>query len=135
LVNLEEYKNQDFRGTITESYTLPLNDFLKTPEKIEAFRKGIKKLPKRLKTDEEKKEYIDRMMNADVLSVTAELTLQDKVYTIDEFFTIPTPIGWARSKIKAFREKNDLPLQTPEWVGEVVRVEQDKNGYLCFMEK
>jgi len=135
MVNLEKYKQTEkMEGVIKALSEMTLRAFLETEEKIKAFCKGMTKFPKNVTTEAEKEQYRQDRLDGNVLVVSYAVTMDDKVYTNSEFLNLPTPIGWGRSKLKAFKEKNDLPSDTNKWLHEKIRVTINKDGYLRLME-
>ena len=93
---------------------MTLRNYLETPEKIKAFKKGMSKLPKNLDGATQKaiEEYKDARLDNDVLVISYEINTGERTYTNREFFGLPTIVGWGRSKLKVLREKNDLTYDT-----------------------
>lgn len=134
MVNLEAYKAESWKGQITSVEQQKLRDFLETPEKIQAFKDGMTRYPKSVKTEKQREEYRETRIDTTVLVIGYHVVLNDKEYNNKEFFNIPTITGWGRSKLKAFREKNDLSFNTEEWKGKPITVSINKDGYLRLLE-
>lgn len=134
MVNLEEIKMEQFEGIISQVVEMSLRDFLETPEKVSAFKKGMTKYPRNINTEKERENYRNLRLDSTVLVIYYSVETKDRTYNNKEFLNIPNSVGWSRSKVKAFREKNNLPMKTEEWVNKKIRVELNKDGFLKLLE-
>jgi hypothetical protein len=134
MVNLQEYKNEKFKGVITEVREEPLRVYLETDEKIKAFKKGMSKLPDNVNTPDEIELYKETRLDSTVLVLEVEIKTTEKTYNFSEFFNIPRITGWGRSKLKIVKEKNDLPDKTENWLNKEVTATINKDGYFRLVE-
>lgn len=131
--NLEAFKSDRFEGIILKTEDMVLKDYLGTPEKIEAFKKGITQYPSNLETEKQKADYRDARLEGEVTVVTYSIESQGKKMENSEFFNIPKITGWGRSKLKSVRDMNNLPYDTTQWKGMKVFVYINKDGYLRLL--
>lgn len=135
MVNLEQYKQDKFVGTIDNVETMTLRKYLEDKERIESFKRGMTRFPKNLKTNKEIEDYKEARLDSDVLVLSYSVVVNDKVISNREFFGIPTITGWGRSKLKVVKEKNDnLPSKTEDWKNQQVKVIINKDGFLRLIE-
>lgn len=137
--NYEGFKVQKFKGVITEIQDMTLRNYLATPEKIEAFKKGMTQFPSHIDTERKKETFKEARLDSTVTSVkysveyTDNLTGEIKKVDTSEFFNIPTILGWGRSKVGKVREINNLDYDTSRWLNASVDVFINKQGYLRLL--
>ncbi len=127
MVNLEKYKNSFFPGVIENTRMQVLKDYL--GDNLDAFMDGAKQFPDNVKTKDEKRKYMEKRVEATVLVVEYSAEIEGKKTTNQDFLNIPQVTGFGKSKLSAFREKNDLPWDTEQWKGKPIKT-YPVNGFL-----
>ena len=116
-VDLKGYEQTTLEGTITAVYVMPLREWL-TKVKPKPISNAIV---------DEKFNNPDR----DNVVVVGECGGS----AIDGFFAVSKLQGYAKSNLKRFIERNQLPLvelpkEAKKWLGKKCEVRVDKNGFL-----
>lgn len=132
---MEEYQTEKFNGIIDDMVEKPLQDFLETPEKIKAYTDSIKQFPKAIKTKEQKEQFIKERLEADVIVISYSVKVGETEYQNKEFLTIPTKLGYFRSRLKKLRDMNNLPFGDTRkgiWLKKPVDIFINNKGFLSL---
>lgn len=112
-MDLTVYDKKEFKGKITSVAEMTLVEYLRS---------------KRNPVPEESLTKFSNL-DRDHIVVIAEVNGS----AVDSFFMIPAVTGYAKSNLRKFIERNDLPLVNSKnlksWLGKEVAIKVDKAGY------
>jgi len=112
-MDLSEFAQTEYEGTITEATVKPLREYLKTKRSP---------LPDKV---------IDaKFNNPDRENIIVVAECED--VAVSGFFMIPKRQGWNKSNLKRFVDRNSLSLDTEKWPGKKIKLNVDKGGFLRF---
>ena len=120
----------EFDGFIMRVYETKLRLYLKTPEKIEAMKNGMSRIPSYLSTKDEIEIYKEKRIDSTVLVVVYKLETDTEEKTVSEWFNIPQISGMNRSLLRAVQLYQNLPNETDEWIGKKIKAQLQNNGYI-----
>lgn len=123
-VNLGQYAENETDATIIEVNKRILRNQL--GENVDIFREKMRLPDRKRMTQEEIEDYKDTRLDSEVLVIKYRMIDGTER---EQFYTIPKISGWGKSNIRLLMLKNDLPPETDEWVGQVIKVTINKEGY------
>ena len=124
MVNLENIRKLE--GVIEKVEVMPLREFFDDEERLNQFIEKMR-IPDKV---ENESEYIEKRLNRDVIVITYTFNNGDKDITRREFLNIPLATGYSRSKLKAFVIRNDLPLNTDDWLNRKIKLTTNDEGFV-----
>lgn len=130
MVNFDALKDKQpiYNANIDNIYEQTLREYLKTPEKIQAMKDGMRSIPSYLTTKEEIEKYKEKRLDEIVLVIVYTVNVRGSFKTVSEWYTIP--IGsYQRSLIYLIQQYQKLPTDTALWKDKTVTVQVADNGY------
>lgn len=127
MVELGQYDVDEWDAEVIGVDVIPLKDHL--GERAGAFRAKMRKPDSQRAADwseQDFEDYKDHKLAREVLVV--KYKIGDMLRS--EWVTIPLASGYMNSNLKKIRAKNEhLSRDTDDWVGGIIKVCLDKNGY------